>query len=163
MTIHLSLPALLREAFHWWIFYKDSGPPPSGRNWVKIVKISNFLIKNLVQHFYHKLSKNMEVWLIKSQKFFQQKWKLLLQSLAKDQFFLENIHLWSLNPNQVTWSLFCLGNLISFSRGWNNHPKNLGKFDFYFFYMKINILQKKIFLFFFQKVPKKAPGGMGGS
>ena len=45
----------------------------------------------------------------------------------------------ALNPNQFTWSLFCLGNLISFSRGWNNHPKNLGKFDFYFFFMKINI------------------------
>ena len=64
---------------------------------------------------------------------------------------------WDLiNPNQFTWSLSCLGNLISLSRGWNIHPKNIRKFDFNFLYEDEYFAKKKL-LFFLQKVPKKAP------
>ena len=48
-----------------------------------------------------------------------------------------------INPNRFTWSLFCLGNPIFLFFAWNNHPKILGKFDFYFFYVNNIFLQKK--------------------
>ena len=35
-------PALPTE-LHWWIFYKQSAPPPSAKDWRKIFKISIFL------------------------------------------------------------------------------------------------------------------------
>ena len=57
----------------------------------------------------------------------------LLQSIAQ-----------LVNPNQFTWSLFCLGNLLFLFFAWNNHPKILGKFDFYFFYVNNIFLGKKI-------------------
>ena len=53
----------------------------------------------------------------------------------------------SINPNPVTWSLFCLGNFILPFLAWNNHQKNPGKFDFYFFDVNNIFLQK----YFFQK------------
>ena len=53
----------------------------------------------------------------------------------------------SFNPNPVTWSLFCLGNFILPFLAWNNHQKNPGKFDFYFFDVNNIFLQK----YFFQK------------
>ena len=46
-----------------------------------------------------------------------------------------------LNPNPVTWSLFCLGKHKVFFNWFYIHPKNLRKCDFYFFHQR-NIFQQ---------------------
>ena len=66
--------------------------------------------------------------------------------MLQQAYMKRNEASWSvINPNPVAGSLFCLCNFILPFLAWNNHQKNLGKFDFYFFDVNNIFLQKKFF------------------
>ena len=68
----------------------------------------------------------------------------MYQNYIYKNFFLRlqilSIHIiylfiFAINPNPLPWSHFCQNNFIFLFKGWNKCQKNLGKFDFYFFYI----------------------------
>ena len=60
-----------------------------------------------------------------------------------------------INPNQFTWSLFCLGNLISFSRGEIIIQKIWENLTFIFSLWRLIFSQKIFFFIFFKKCQKR--------
>ena len=58
-----------------------------------------------------------------------------IDDAKSDEALQKNLVKFSINPNPLPWSHFCQNNFIFLFKGWNKCQKNLGKFDFYFFYI----------------------------